>query len=564
MNYYDTLADELVDRYESVTFEEVHRDVLEEFPGVAAQILDVGAGSGRDAAALADEGHQVVAVEPSEEMRQRARERHGQSNILWKDGRLPELSSVYEIGDTYDVILLSAVWMHVRPEHRDRAMRKLVGLLEPGGKLVITSRSVPFDGKRTLYRVDPKRLQARGEDHGLETVRQVESDDLLGRSDVDWSTVVFEAPDDGTAALPTLRNIIVNDDKHATYKLGLLRTFLRIAAEAGGLVERTEDGYVSIPSGLVCLYWLRTYWDSVEMGIPQMPHGQPSFAEDVLELDRRISPYDLRVGSRFEGETAQKLHSTLKTIRSSITNDGPVRYTTYAGSEQPIFLHDNSPRSNTVDGVELTPEYLDSFGWISVPGQIFDAMSRHWVWIEPTVLREWTAMVRQMEGDGTRSLDEYNQALQWRGEDPRETEYAAQKLLELAEAGSPAARGVWSGRSLANRDEFEVDHCIPYAHWHNNSLWNLLPSTSSANQSKSDRLPAADLLDRAQGRITEWWNEAYVGSEHHRRFVFEADASLPGTDLEVDDPDVDEVFRALDWQVQRMRRDQQIESWEGE
>ncbi|MFB6373228.1 MAG: class I SAM-dependent methyltransferase, partial [Bradymonadaceae bacterium] len=161
MTYYDTLADELVDRYESVQFDEVHGHVLDAFPGVTAQILDVGAGSGRDAAALADNGHQVVAVEPSTEMRRLGRERHPQSNILWKDDRLPDLSRVYDIGETYDVILLSAVWMHVRPAHRDRAMRKLVGLLEPGGKLVITSRTVPFDGRRTLYRVDTSQLRER-------------------------------------------------------------------------------------------------------------------------------------------------------------------------------------------------------------------------------------------------------------------------------------------------------------------------------------------------------------------------------------------------------------------
>ncbi|MFB6373230.1 MAG: HNH endonuclease domain-containing protein, partial [Bradymonadaceae bacterium] len=160
-----------------------------------------------------------------------------------------------------------------------------------------------------------------------------------------------------------------------------------------------------------------------------------------------------------------------------------------------------------------------------------------------------------------RAMEAYNRAVEWKGEDPRETEYAADKLLELAEAGSPVARGVWTGRGLGEREDFEVDHCIPYAHWHNNSLWNLLPSTTSANQSKSDRLPAADLLDEAKPRITEWWNEAYVGSEHHRRFVFEADASLPGTDLDVEEPDLDDIFQALDWQVARMRRDQQIEEW---
>ncbi|MFB6262334.1 MAG: methyltransferase domain-containing protein [Bradymonadaceae bacterium] len=563
MNYYDALADELVDRYESLQFEQVHGEVLDAFPGTAAQILDVGAGSGRDAAALADRGHHVVAVEPADELRRRARARHSQSNILWKDDRLPDLSDVYDIGRRFDVVLLSAVWMHIRPEHRDRAMRKLAGLLEPGGKLIVTTRTVPFDGRRTLFEVQPDRLEARAEDHGLDTVRRVETDDLLGRSEVDWATVVLQAPDDGTAALPTLRNIIVNDDKFSTYKLGLLRTFLRIAAESSGLVQHTEDGTVRVPSGLVCLYWLRTYWHPVEAGIAQMSHGTPAFEREILELDDKLSPFDLDIGTRLEGKPAQSLHSALKSIRSSITNDGPVKYTTHAGSSERIFKHHNARTPSDVDAIELAADYLGDFGWISVPTEIFEAMTRHWVWIEPTVVREWTAMSRNIEGQDARPADDYRRAMRWRGEDPRETEYAADKLVELSNANSDAAVGVWTGRHLDERDDFEVDHCIPYAHWQNNSLWNLVPSTSNANQAKSDRLPSAELLTAVESRVRHWWREAYLGSKYHRRFVHEADASLPGTDLSVDAPDLDSIFEALEWQVARMRRDQQIEEWDG-
>ncbi|MFB6373229.1 MAG: hypothetical protein ABEN55_08970, partial [Bradymonadaceae bacterium] len=200
--------------------------------------------------------------------------------------------------------------------------------------------------------------------------------------------MVFEAPDDGTAALPTLRNIIVNDRKFATYKLGLLRVFLRIAAEASGMVRRAEDGAVRIPSGLVCLYWLRNYWAAIVEGMPQMP-GQPTaIAENIRILDSQISPYDLRIGSNFSHDP-QFLHDTLKKTRKSITGQGPVKHTTFAGTDQPIFLHENAHLWNSVedlsvdtsDGLELSPEYLKSFGWISVPGHIFDAMVRHWVWI---------------------------------------------------------------------------------------------------------------------------------------------------------------------------------------
>ena len=41
---------------------------------------------------------------------------------------------------SFDLILLSAVWMHIPPSDRARSIRKLANLLKPGGKLVISLR----------------------------------------------------------------------------------------------------------------------------------------------------------------------------------------------------------------------------------------------------------------------------------------------------------------------------------------------------------------------------------------------------------------------------------------
>ena len=95
-------------------------------PASPAVIMDVGAGSGRDAAWLASLGYQVLAVEPSASMRAEATRLHPVGNIRWLDDRLPDLSGPIRAGLSADAILLSAVWMHVRPPNRPRAFRKLV------------------------------------------------------------------------------------------------------------------------------------------------------------------------------------------------------------------------------------------------------------------------------------------------------------------------------------------------------------------------------------------------------------------------------------------------------
>ncbi|REN11303.1 class I SAM-dependent methyltransferase, partial [Mycobacterium tuberculosis] len=77
------------------------------FPDVPARVLDIGAGSGRDAAALAALGHRVVAVEPTPELRAEGMRRHAALPIEWIDDHLPGLHRVQALGVRHDLILLT-------------------------------------------------------------------------------------------------------------------------------------------------------------------------------------------------------------------------------------------------------------------------------------------------------------------------------------------------------------------------------------------------------------------------------------------------------------------------
>ena len=101
MNYYDRNADTLSERYLALAPDTVHASwaqaVLEgRAPGIAC---DVGAGSGRDANWLAEQGWEVIAVEPSRGMREKAR-RHSHPRVSWLDDRLPALARVRSLGHT--------------------------------------------------------------------------------------------------------------------------------------------------------------------------------------------------------------------------------------------------------------------------------------------------------------------------------------------------------------------------------------------------------------------------------------------------------------------------------
>ena len=259
ISWYDARAEQLADRYETVPAERIHHWLKDLLPSKTGTVLDVGAGSGRDAAWLASEGHDVVAVEPSGRMRTAARRRYEDRPIQWIADSLPGLERTFKSGLSFDVILLSAVWMHVAPSDRARAFRKLITLLKPGGLLAITLRHGPAEPARGFHPVSEDEIRKLARDHGAFIERQVSADDLLGRTDVRWTHLAIRLPDDGTGALPLLRHIILNDDKSSTYKLGLLRTLCRIADGAGGIAASADDDHVAIPMGLVALTWIRLY-----------------------------------------------------------------------------------------------------------------------------------------------------------------------------------------------------------------------------------------------------------------------------------------------------------------
>jgi SAM-dependent methyltransferase len=256
--HYEQNAQELVAQYESLSFEDVHASLMDLLPKPGSAVLDIGAGSGRDAAWLAAHGYDVVAIEPSDAMRTRAQALHPSNKIHWLSDSLPELAQVRKLGLTFDLILLSAVWMHVPPASRERALRKLSTLLAPNGRIVISLRLGIPDSTRAMYDVSLQELSALSQQFGLRMVRAAESPDKLGRTGIAWTTAVLGLPDDGLGALPLLRHLVLIDEKSSTYKIALLRILARIADTASG-AARHESDYVAIPMGLVALFWMRMY-----------------------------------------------------------------------------------------------------------------------------------------------------------------------------------------------------------------------------------------------------------------------------------------------------------------
>ena len=556
---YDVGAPTLVPEYESLSFEDIHAQVLDLLPNCAGCILDVGAGTGRDAAWFAANGHNVVAVEPSAQFRAVGQERHQSPDIRWMNDTLPALERVLRSKLTFDLVWVSAVWMHVPRSVRVRAFRKLVSVMSPGASMMFSLRRGPPPLDRPMEPATAAEVEELAQRHGLQTIRCARIPDAGGRTEVSWEVIWLRLPDDGTGALPLLRHIVFNDQKSSTYKLALLRTLVRIADGAGGFARPgSDERHVELPLGLVALFWIRAFKPLLASGFPQLPtgNGRLRFVKESFRALTRRSPNDFRVGQQFTGEDAGNLVRALRDAAHCIRYM-PATYTTYPGSSDPVFPCKRGKPVLTGQAARLDDAFLWSFGTFSVPTHLWQAMSRYAPWIEPAVLNEWIEIMRGYTANPV-SWDDHLAALRWL-EPEHDTGIVRALGRKLRRSGS-ALYCVWTGRRL--RDEFNVDHCFPFAAWPCNDLWNLFPSSTTVNRSKGDRLPAPEALEQARPRMLEWWERAYLpDASLAARFEDEVRSTLPAAATDTDKLTPESLFEGIMIQQIVLKRDQQLAEW---
>lgn len=187
---YNENAAQFVEQYDSVTFESVHQSWQEYWPQPGYNVLDIGAGSGRDSRWFVSQGCSVVAVEPCDNLRQLGKQ-NSPDSIQWFGDYLPDLIGVEALSRQFDLILLSAVWMHIPAELRPASLKALAEQLNAQGKIVITLRHGDFDDGREGYDVSIKEIEKLANQVGLVICQQSGSDDVLQRNSVIWETVVL-------------------------------------------------------------------------------------------------------------------------------------------------------------------------------------------------------------------------------------------------------------------------------------------------------------------------------------------------------------------------------------
>lgn len=581
-SFYNKNADYLAKLYLSKSFEQVHQPWLEYLTPILnkpdARILDLGAGAGRDSKYLAQQGASnnisVTAIEPAAMLAELGKQYTQGLNVRWLQDSLPDLTTVTKQEVSFDLILLSAVWMHIPETQRSRSLRKLANLLKPGGKLVISLRHGPSGDERNMLDVCSDQLLHMSKEFGLSPLLVTDKNaDVIGRESVTWQTVVLQLPDDGSGAFPFIRHVALNDGKSATHKLALMRVLLRIADGHPGAVIRREDNRVILPVGLVALYWAHQYKDLIDKHqLFQSPNKNINMGfmkADGWHQLTNLQASDYRIGNLFTGDNAKAMFKMLTASVSNIKNM-PCKYITYANSKKSVFEVE-SKIVRAKDNLFLDLTTLNEWGEFSLPEHLWIAFSRYACWIEPVLIAEWVKTMASYQGNQQYQAPEQQHtlfsALNWL-EAKRNTTEVRNRFESLKQQQGAQHNCVWTDKSL--QKQYAIDHCMPFARWPNNDLWNLLPSDVKANGQKSDRLPTETKMKNAKQRITDWWQDAWLNESpvllvdplnklNQQRFFAEANIALPG--LSANNHSVDDLFEALLHQRGRLKEMQQLREW---
>ena len=192
---YAERASELVARYESISFCAKHKAILHLLPTVPSSIIDIGAASGTDAAWLAAHGHQVVAVEPVDEFRLAGIALHPTSAIEWINDSLPTLAQLSHCDRQFDVVLISAVWMHLDATERTLAMQSVASLIASTGTFIMSLRHGPLPTDRRMFDVSSEATISLAHTCGLRPIFNARAQSIQAANrtaGVTWTHLAFQ------------------------------------------------------------------------------------------------------------------------------------------------------------------------------------------------------------------------------------------------------------------------------------------------------------------------------------------------------------------------------------
>ncbi len=196
LSYYENNAKYLSQRYESAKVDNIHSLLLNTFPS-KSYLLEIGCGSGRDAAFMHRKGYDVLAIDGSGEMIAEAKRCHPELAGSLEMVKIPE--HLHFDPSSFDGVYSIATLMHLDKSAIDQTIKRVAMILKMGSKFLF-SVSVQRDdlddqGKdekgRHFTTMSELEWVKCCEKYGLQFEHLEITDDGLERDGIVWLTCTF-------------------------------------------------------------------------------------------------------------------------------------------------------------------------------------------------------------------------------------------------------------------------------------------------------------------------------------------------------------------------------------
>lgn len=191
--FYENHSHDLIERYDSADMSELHQ-LLAKHITPNSKIIDIGFGSGRDLAFLQSNGHDIYGIDPVEAFVIQAQHRFSDIHEYFRVGSFLSTDIPSDWFNSFDTVISIAVWMHLRPHERPKAIDTIKALVKPNGTVVLSFslRGRDSDDGRHFEPLELQEVIDEFNDAGFSVIESVCTQDSLGRDSIQWATVVLK------------------------------------------------------------------------------------------------------------------------------------------------------------------------------------------------------------------------------------------------------------------------------------------------------------------------------------------------------------------------------------
>jgi hypothetical protein len=335
--------------------------------------------------------------------------------------------------------------------------------------------------------------------------------------------------------LINVNKILERDSKSSTYKFALLRSVIDVIQESNPYIT-VKEGRAYLPLGSIIEKWIYYYYPlfSANLETTQINGGNTQLA-----ISHYLKPvvvfYESRGGLSALYQDLRKngipksvendLWELCKKLKETITKM-PMKYIGYSIYKEHYQIFNFTP-TRVPSNFEMINSLLltQSFGQFSIPIDFYEVFEFMGGFISGSnsIIFKWADYsVKQIEGV------KYENIVEQLTKSPvlERSVYESTNYFKKLVAENQSLECVWSGKLITESAENNIDHLIPYTVWHNNDLWNLLPTHKTTNSKKSDKIPGSQLIIKRKDVVISYWE--LLQKEFTNTFNSELEMSILG------------------------------------